>query len=245
MERILAGLSCVIILGLTTSAQSIYSFEGLGSLNHQGMPNNFAMGEVGIGTPSVWHINTQNPANLVYNNFSTFQVGIEVDRRSFRGDGVSGSDTEGGLRFLGYAFPIMPGKWSSSFGILPYSTVSYNTFSEGFVDGTDETVSQVSDNRGEGGLTNFFWANGFTIKKKLYVGLRTTYTFGSIQKNSTISIGGSNVPTSNGDFEILESYSDLNFLFGLAYRHKLSEKKFLNFGAIYSPNSGINGSSEV
>lgn len=244
MKRILAGIACVILLGQLAQAQSVYSFQGLGSLNHQGMPNNVGMGEVGIGTPTIWNINTQNPANLIYNTFSTFQVGMEVDRRKFSGESISGTGTEGGLRFLGYAFPIMPGKWSSSFGILPYSSVSYNTFSTGKIPGTGG-VTQVSDNRGEGGLTNFFWANGFKVKKKLLVGIRTTYTFGSIEKTSTISIGGADVPVSNVTYEELESYSDLNFLFGLGYRHKLSEEKFLNFGAIYSPKSPLNGSSEL
>ncbi len=244
MKRILAGIACVILLGQLAQAQSVYSFQGLGSLNHQGMPNNVGMGEVGIGTPTIWNINTQNPANLIYNTFSTFQVGMEVDRRKFSGESISGTGTEGGLRFLGYAFPIMPGKWSSSFGILPYSSVSYNTFSTGKIPGIGG-VTQVSDNRGEGGLTNFFWANGFKIKKKLLVGIRTTYTFGSIEKTSTISIGGADVPVSNVTYEELESYSDLNFLFGLGYRHKLSEEKFLNFGAIYSPKSPLNGSSEL
>lgn len=245
MKRILAGIACFILLVQLVQAQSIYSFQGLGSLNHQGMPNNVGMGEVGIGSPTIWHINTQNPANLVYNTFSTFQVGLEVDRRQFSGEDISGTATDGGLRFLGYAFPIMPGKWSSSFGILPYSSVSYNTFSEGEVPGTGGTVSQISDNRGEGGLTNFFWANGFKIKNKLLVGVRTTYTFGSIEKNSTISIGGDDVPVSNVTYREFESYSDLNFLFGLGYRHKLNEETFLNFGTIYAPKSPLNGSSEL
>lgn len=245
MKRILAGVACCFVLGLFVQAQSIYSFEGLGSLNHQGMPNNVAMGEVGIGTPTIWHINTQNPANLVYNTFSTFQIGLEVDRRSFSGEEISGTDTDGGLRFLGYAFPIMPGKWSSSFGILPYSSVSYNTFSEGAVDGTNGDVAQISDNRGEGGLTNFFWANGFKIKNKFLVGVRATYTFGSIEKSSTISIGGNDVPVSNVTYEELESYSDLNFLFGLGYRHTLNEETYLNFGATFSPKTPFNGTSEL
>ncbi|MEQ9466052.1 MAG: hypothetical protein RLN88_01500 [Ekhidna sp.] len=245
MKRILAGVACFFVLGHIVLAQSIYSFQGLGSLNHQGMPNNFAMGEVGIGTPSVWHINTQNPANLVYNNFSTFQVGLEVDRRKFSGDDVSGSDTGGGLRFLAYAFPIMPGKWSSSFGVLPYSSVSYNTFSSGEIPGTDGDVSQISDNRGEGGLTNFFWSNGFMIKNKFLVGLRINYTFGSIEKKTTISIGGTDVPLSNVTYEELESYSDLNVLFGAGYKHKISDGRYINFGAIYSPKSSLNGTSEL
>lgn len=245
MKRILTGLTCFFILGHVVLAQSIYSFQGLGSINHQGMPNNFAMGEVGIGTPTVWHINTQNPANLVYNNFSTFQVGLEIDRRKFSGDGVSGSDTDGGLRFLGYAFPILPGKWSSSFGILPYSSVSYNTFSEGEVSGTDGNVRQISDSRGEGGLSNFYWSNGFRIKKKLLIGVKINYTFGSIEKNNTISIGGVDVPLSNVTYKEFESYSDINFLFGVGYKYKLSENNFLNFGATYSPKSSLNGTSEL
>lgn len=244
MKRILTGLACLVLLqGL--QAQSIYSFQGLGSLNHQGMPNNVGMGEVGIGSPTIWHINTQNPANLVFNTFATFQVGMEVDRRNFSGDDVTGSDVSGALRFLGFAFPIKPGKWSSSFGILPYSSVNYNTFSEGNIPDTDEEVSQLSNNRGSGGLTNFFWSHGFLIKNKLQVGVRMTYTFGSIDKTSTISISGVDVPISNVSFQELESYSDLNFLFGLGYRHKVSDERYINFGATFSPKSPLNGSSEL
>ena len=243
MKRILTAIVCLMILVQLVQAQSVYSFEGLGSLNHQGMPNNFAMGEVGIGSPTVWHVNTQNPANLVYNSFSTFQLGLEVDRRNFSGDGIQGSDVDGGLRFLAFAFPIMPGKWSSSFGILPYSTVSYNTFSEGTVEGSD--VEQVSNERGSGGVTNFLWANGFAIKKKFYVGVRMNFTFGSIDKSSTIAIAGEDVPLTNSSFQELESYSDLNFLFGFSYRHRLKEGRFINFGATFSPKSALNGTSEL
>ena len=200
----------------------------------------------------------KNPANLIYNNFSTFQLGIEVDRRSFSGEGISGADTEGGLRFLGYAFPVKPGKWSSSFGILPYSSVSYNTFSDGPVTGAASNISQTSDNRGEGGLTNFFWANGFAIKKKLYLGVRASFTFGSIEKFSNVTLFEGRDVIVNGvterqnfqianpvSFDELESYSDINFLFGAAYRLKLSDDKSINFGAIYSPKSSLNGTSEL
>ena len=64
-------------------------------------------------------------------------------------------------------------------------------------------------------------------------------------KTSTISIGGADVPASNVTYKELESYSDLNFLFGLGYRHNLGDNTFLNFGAIFSPKSPLNGSSEL
>ncbi len=244
MKKILAGTVCFIFLVQLAMAQSIHSSQGVGSLNHQGMPNNFAMGEVGIGTPSIWHINSQNPANLIYNSFSTFQLGIEVDRRNFSGDNIEGSDIDGSLRFLSYAYPVIAGKWSSSFGILPYSSVNYNTFVEEIVSEGGEDIRFVSDQKGEGGLTNLFWANGFAIKKKLYIGVRMALIFGSIEKNSTISIGGTEVRASNANYKEFESYSDLNFLFGMGYRHKLSDQKFINVGAIYSPRTRINGTSE-
>lgn len=258
MKRILTGVACFFILIQLTQAQSVYSFQGLGSLNHQGMPNNVGMGEVGIGAPTIWHINTQNPANLVYNTFSTFQLGMEVDRRRFSGQDISGTDSDGGLRFLGFAFPIIPGKWSSSLSLLPFSSVSYNTFSEGDITNTEGDFGQVSNNRGEGGLTNLSWGNGFNIGK-VQAGVKITYSFGSIEKGSNIFIferreliddqGDTtivNIPLGNpSDFTQLQSYSDFNFQFGLGYRHKLSEERFLNFGFIFSPKSSLNGTSEL
>ncbi|MBC6410184.1 MAG: hypothetical protein GDA51_13445 [Ekhidna sp.] len=244
MKNFFAGLLAVTLTCSLSYGQSIYSFEGLGSLEHQGMPNNFGMGEAGIGAPTAWHVNTQNPAHLVYNQFSTFQTGIELENRRFSGQDISGTDTNGSLRFLGYAFPIMPGKWSSSIGILPYSTVNYNTFSEGTIEGV-ESVNQVSDDRGEGGLTNFYWSNGFRIKKKLMIGVRANFTFGSIEKESVTSIIGADVPVSIVNSQNQESYTDLNFLIGLGYRYDFTEKTFLNFGLVYAPQSRLNGTSTL
>lgn len=253
MKKTFTGILALCVSSTLLLGQSIYSFEGLGSLEHQGMPNNFAMGEVGIGSPSLWHVNTQNPANLVYNSFSTFQLGLELDNRRFSGSNISGRDTNGSLRFLTYAFPIIRGKWSSSFGILPYSSVNYNTFSEAPITGISN-VNQISDFRGEGGLTHFYWANGFRLFNKLMVGFRANFTFGSIDKESVIflqeisqdSINGelAEVRTNIGDptnYQIQESFSDVNFLLGLSYRHRFSEKVFLDFGLTYAPQIVFSG----
>lgn len=255
MKKIIAGISCVLFINLFASAQSLYSFEGLGSINHQGMPNNFAMGEVGIGAPTRWHINTMNPANLVYNTFSTFQLGIEMDKRNFSGEGVSGSDTEGGLRYMGYAFPIMKGKWSSSFGILPYSSVNYNTFTESDVANAPNMGFQRVDRRGEGGITNFYWANGFRINSRLSLGVKASFTFGSIDDTRVIQIFERRevVVDTLGNTELADftvgvpsvidlqrAYKDLNLQFGASYRHKLTDDKFIDFGLIYSPRSDLN-----
>jgi len=254
MKHFFAGFFAVLVSCAALNAQSLYSFEGIGSLEHQGMSNNFAMGEVGIGAPSLWNVNTQNPANLVYNTFSTFQVGLELDSRRFQGEDISGDDTNGSLRFLAYAFPIVPAKWSSSFGILPYSTVNYNTFSESVLD-EPNNINQITDDRGEGGLTHFFWAHGFRIKKKLMIGVRANYTFGSINKESRIFIQQTEVDDDGEEISYQignsinyttdDSYSDLNFVIGLGYRHIIAEKTFINLGMTYSPRTDLNGNREL
>ncbi|MEM9337558.1 MAG: hypothetical protein AAGA66_02440 [Bacteroidota bacterium] len=208
------------------------------------MPNNEGMGEVGIGTSTVWHVNSQNPANLVFNNFSTFQLGLQAESRTFTGDSISGSDFDGGLRFLSYAFPIKPGVWSSAFGILPYSSVNYNTFSQGEVTG-DNTVQQFTNERGEGGLTQFFWGNGLAITRSIYLGVRINYLFGSIDKESQVTIDGTSINANTITFSDKTSYSDINFLFGASYRYLLGEKKSLNFGMIYSIESTLNGKNTI
>lgn len=240
----MASIVCFSVIFYDLHAQSIYSFQGLGSLNHQGMSNNEAMGEVGIGIPSVWHVNTQNPANLVYNNFSTFQFGVQGERRKFTGDSISGSDLDGSLRFLVYAFPIKPGKWSSSFGILPLSSVNYNAFNEGTVKG-DTSISKFINASGEGGLTNLFWSNGITIKPEFYVGIRINYTFGSINRQSQNTIDGEDIFANPINAINKTSYSDFNALFGATYRLKLSEDKLLNFGLTYSFESNMNGKNTL
>lgn len=237
-----AGLACFLFVGHIAYGQSIYSFQGLGSLNHQGMPNNLGMGELGIGSPTQWHVNTQNPANLVFNRFSSFQVGVQAEGRNYSGENISGSDFDGGLRFLAYAFPIKKGKWTSAFGILPLSTVSYNTFTSGIVEGTTEVVKTIND-KGEGGLTNFFWSHGVNLFPGFNLGIRANYTFGSINKESRISVAGEDVLATAINYVDKTSYSDVNLSFGAGYTIDLKEDKFLNFGITLSSDSELKGNN--
>lgn len=244
MRIILLSFAFFFIFNQLSHAQSLYSAQGLGTLNYQGLPTNFAMGEVGIGTPTLWHINIQNPAHLIYNRFTTFQTGIEIDRRSFTGEDITGTSVDGGFRYFAFVFPIITNKWSSSISLTPYSTVNYNTFIEDEVLGTRGEVTQTINNKGEGGLNNLFWSNGYAINDKLYIGIRTAFTFGSIDMDSNLSLEGTDIPINNASYNQLEAYKGLNFLFGLSYRLELSEKKRIHFGVTFSPKSNLRGTTE-
>lgn len=245
MKGLIAGLACFIFFGSTVFSQSIYSAQGIGSLNSQGNPNNFAMGGLGIGTPTTWNINTKNPAYLVLNPFSTFEIGLSFDKRNFKGEGISESDAGGGLNFLAYAFPIKPNVWSSSVGILPYSTVNYDAFSEGSIEGAPNNATYLLDQKGEGGLTNFFWSNAVAVNKNLSIGLKSSFIFGSIQRVTNVlvfeEIDSENVPLDLAiSIDNLESYKGFDFELGIAYRVFLSESSFLNVGLTASPKSSLN-----
>ena len=75
----------VTILGYNlVSAQSVvspYSILGVGDLAFEGFTHNQALGELGVGYSSLWHINHTNPAWLYRNSFSTFQVALEGENR--------------------------------------------------------------------------------------------------------------------------------------------------------------------
>ena len=262
MKVRVTGIVCFIFLGFSTFAQSIYSAQGLGSISNQGNPNNFSMGGLGVGTPTQWSINTKNPAYLTFNPFSSFQVGLNFENRGFEGDGITGSNAGGGLNFLAYAFPIKPGKWTSSFGVLPFSTVEYDVFSEEAIEGAPNNATFLLDQEGEGGLTNLFWSNGFAINKNLFLGFSTQFIFGSIERISRVSVFedrpiGQELVINGNDSILIdrvepvllnsainldnsESHRGINLQLGFAYRFFLRNSRFINAGLTYSPKSMLN-----
>lgn len=234
-----------VILCVTSSAQSIqspYSNNGLGELLYQGMPNNYAMGEVGIGSPTPWHINLINPATLTFNTLSSFQVGLIGDFRTYETELDQAEDNSASLRFLAMSFPVIQSRWTSSFSLLPLSTVNYNTYNEDLV---DDGVLGITQFQGEGGLTQAVWSNGFRVYKALSVGLKASYVFGTIDKESRVQLLGENF-NSNYAISYLESttYSDYNFSVGLFYRWVMNERQFLNFGAVYDLSNTLEGSQD-
>ncbi len=220
---------------------SPYSSNGLGELVFSGMPNHIAMGEIGIGTPSFWQINSVNPATLVYNALTTFEVGFQADMRNFRGSNTNASDGTAGLRFLNISFPVRPLRWTTNVALLPYSTVNYNFFNTQQIANTD--LIATSEFSGEGGLTRLDWAHGFRVAKRLSLGVKASYIFGSI-RNFAETI----VEDDETNFSIVYhddvSHSDFSFQFGAHYNHNLTENKVLNFGLIYSPSSTLSGSRD-
>ena len=219
---------------------SPFTLYGVGDIKEGSFANQFAMGDLGIGTPTVFHINGMNPAMLTRNLMSTFQMGVVADIRTLSSS--NGSDRNGGanLSYFAYAFPIVSGKWSSSFGLVPLSRMNYNI---GYTTNVNNSTTQVEYLfKGSGGLSKAYFSNGFKIYKGLSLGVRGSFVFGEFNKSAeTLLLGvpsGTNYTTA---YREKINYADFEFGGGLHYQQKVTERTAINLGVVYDLPSSISG----
>src|SRR3954470_4346855 len=91
-KRYLWVVVCVIISiqARAQVANSPFTKFGIGENYTDALANTQGLCGVGGSHPQYWYVNNQNPALLVYNMFSTFQVGIMGESQKIS----SGSVTE-------------------------------------------------------------------------------------------------------------------------------------------------------
>lgn len=219
---------------------SPYTIKGIGDLSGMAMSNNFGMGEVGIGMPTYFQINNLNPSLLVNNNLSIFQMGAAGESRRIETAQTSEKNGSGGIKYLAFAFPVMPGKWTTSLGLMPYSTVNYNTIASTIVEGT--TVPLEYNFKGSGGITQVYFANGFSLLNKLNIGFSATYLFGLVETETVTNLGDNTIiaPFPTAIYESID-YTGFKFKGGLSYRHTLSDLSYLNMGLTYETNADLDG----
>lgn len=166
-------------------AASPFTTFGIGEPFGNSLIHNQGMAGVGIATPQYWYLNNQNPALLVYNTATMFSAGILYESRTLQADTTSEKNAGGNMNYLAMAFPIQPRdvtkphRWTTSLGLMPFTNVAYNLVYEEEIGNTTGETAIVSQ-EGSGGLSQFYWSNGYRIRKGLSLGLRAAYIFGPI-----------------------------------------------------------------
>ena len=214
------------------AAKSPFSSYGVGVPFGSALVNNQGMGGVGIGTPQVLYLNNQNPALLVYNSITTLGAGFLGEQRTVKNSTFSEKNSNGNLSYLTMAFPIIrrpknayTTRWTSSFGLLPYSTVNYKLNYQTSLEGTGGSI--IVTESGSGGINQVVWSNGFTINKYLSVGVKSRYLFGA--KIEQFSNYLSQAPAYQPNVYQRERYSDINFTGGLSFHLDSLTSKNLKF----------------
>ncbi len=231
---------CLVFLAFQASGQAArtpYSSFGIGEPYGNALVNHQGMAGVGVSQPQYFYINNQNPALLIYNSVNTaFQAGIVMERRTVSADTLSETSQGGNMNYLVTAFPIKPGRWTTSVGLMPYTTVNYVLhYTDNVVDRPEEV--RITE-EGDGGLTQLYWSNGVRITRELAVGLKASYIFSSIIKSHRNQLVNSPEPMNYvAGIEEKAYVRDFTFGTGISFskdslfsrnRHRLS------FGAVYN-----------
>ncbi len=210
---------------------SPYSVLGVGDLNGMGLVHNRAMGGVGISNGSAFHLNNKNPALLTHNRVVVFEAGLGTEWKNLQTDDISQDNFTGGLGYLAFGFPAIRDKWTISFGLMPFSTVNYESSVTGIVPGGFSDA--ITTFEGSGGLSQAYFATGLKVAEGLSVGFRASYLFGSIRQETVFFVENTLYQTA-----VLErnAVSDLATAIGAAYSLKLGDDEdqtYLNFGITY------------
>jgi len=232
-------------------AASPYSLFGIGKLSGYGLAYHNNMGGLGISSGKPWILNNINPAMLPLNNFSTFDAGLYVENRSLTTSELSETNLNGGLGYLTFGIPILANKWTMSFGLMPYSNVSYNIIALGNVINREE-ADVGYQYKGEGGINQVYMSNGWQIIPKfLYVGARAGYAFGSITDETLVNLSevvyadeedsiGVSKEFRSSNYYRSSRYSDFLFEGGLYMTKRIGKSLDVNLGFVYELAANIN-----
>jgi len=237
------GFISAITVAFGQAAQSPYSYLGIGETYGTSLVHNQGMGGVGISNPQYFYLNNLNPALLVFNRFTVFEAGFIGERRTASGNGISETNGNGNLNYLVTAFPIKLGRWTTSIGLMPYSTVKYKLNYIDEIEGTTSNTVSVEES-GEGGLNQAFWSNGVAINKYFSVGLKASYLWGSIVRKYSNALTNSTEPVLYYPSVYMRNFiKDFDFSGGISFhKDSLAGKKNykINIGLVYDFKADLN-----
>jgi hypothetical protein len=241
----MSGYSRLLFIGFFFIGSSIlvhgqagrtpFSSFGVGDYYGNALAHSQGMAGVGISNPQYMYLNNQNPALLVFNRLTTFEAGYVGDVRTVKNSSTSEKGGGGNLNYLLIGFPIKPGKWTSSFGIMPYTNVNYKLSYPQEIVNTLTTVNVIEE--GSGGINQASWSHGVAINRNISVGARANYLFSSIDRTYQNQFSQSLVPS----IHTRQNFSDFSFTGALSIRKdSLTRKNHrLNFGLVYDFKANV------
>ena len=229
----LATLMCLAPAAKTQNGFNIpFSQYGIGlSDMPYNMPSAFSMGGAVFSRSSRNIINPFNPASYaaIENESFVFDIGINIQSCVLRNDANRLTDADGNLAYFTIAFPIT-GWWKTSAGLLPYSTVNYESVQTAFDIQTQSDVKTIY--AGHGGVSQIYWGNAFNIGQRLSLGFNLNYLYGNITRAITYNFQGNDSTYCINSRRQKNTYvSNLLIDLGLQYLQPLGADYTLHIGA--------------
>ncbi|SHK15718.1 OmpP1/FadL family transporter [Hymenobacter psychrotolerans] len=249
-----AGLLGLTVLGLGAATHSQgqnlgnspYSRLGLGDTYfNAGGVRQMGMGGTGLAAPNGSQVNELNPALLYYTNRTTWEATAIGEYKTVSNSTTSQKTGSGKLGYLALSVPISS-RWGAALGLKPFSSVDFESTEIMRVDNNPNLAQVLNRYKGEGELSEAYFAHGVRLAKGLSVGVAASYVFGSIDMNSSTQVVPDDVLTAGGDIDqtvLIDHihYSDFKFRGGAHYRSKLSKTLNYNVAGTYSFQTKLNG----
>lgn len=220
-----------------TGSLSPYSRYGIGDVFPAGFSRQSGMGGIGSALIQPAHLNPANPASYIADSTVVFDFGGRLEVRSLKNrNGDSKTFTGASFANLALAFPLIRGKASAAFGLVPYSSVGYDIS----VDESD--VPDIGTIRylyeGNGGINKVFLGAGFRLAKGLSAGVNCSFLFGNIEQIKSVEFPyGTNFY--NSRYVNAVAVRGLNVEGGLIYERKLRN------GLTFTSGLNANASNRV
>lgn len=229
-RKIVIGLFLLVAASALAQegTKSPYSYYGIGTIKFRGTVENRAMGGLGVFSDSI-HLNLQNPAAYASLRLINFTLGASVKVENQKTDSDSQTTSSSTLDYLAMGIPM--GKFGMGFGLLPYTSVGYDFYSE--------LPNGRTKYDGNGGLNRAFLSLGYQVTPEFSLGADANYNFGKIE-NTAIT---QQIDMQYGTRVINKSnVSGFSVNFGAIYKKMITENLELTGTVTYSP--GTNFTSE-
>ena len=234
-----------LVVWLCTSAfaqsnvDSPYSMFGLGQVREKTMNSRLkGMGGACNAMSDKTMINPGNPASyaMIDTLSFLFDVGVYAKSSTFSTSTLSETATSFTFDYASMGFALN-NWWKMAVGVQPYSSVGYNILTQ-FYD--DQLGNCAELFKGEGGLNQVFWGNGFRIGKHFSVGVNANFVFGDSKSTTTLAFPDSSyVICSRRSRDIMTR--SFMFDYGVMYQTQVGNNLTLTAGATYNQKINLHG----
>ncbi|MEM9261193.1 MAG: hypothetical protein AAGA62_16255, partial [Bacteroidota bacterium] len=207
-----------------TSGGSPYSAFGVGNLRSVKWGQHAGLAGLGTAWYSDAFYNYRNPAanafiRRPYNLL--FEVGMDVSMLEVADSETASWQRDGGLtHFQLWLRPHT--KWTTSLGLVPYSTMRYSIFSERVLPDIGTPYSFITT--GEGGLNRLFWSHSYELTPRLALGFTSSLVFGSLLQSEQVLPSADLTPF---EVEVETAIRGAQFQGGLQYRLPVGDYEML------------------
>lgn len=218
----------------TNGSNSPYSRYGFGLLSDQANGFNKGMGGVAMGMRSNDQLNSQNPASYSAIDSLTFLLdfGMSLQKTNFSQGGTKINANNTSIDYLNIGFRA----WRNvgvSLGLMPFSTVGYNTSSTQAMESIDglERQTTTTTYSGDGGLHYAYIGIGWKPLTAFSIGTNLSYLWGDYSHTTQSSFSDSYIQPLRRNYQA--NISTYKIDFGIQYEQKINARNYLVWGATY------------